>query len=357
MGPRKGPRPEANPRPIFQGLVIAVTSFKGGEWNETNMSRWISLRKGRLSSQVDASVTHLICSEEDVKNKHPKVREAQKRGIKKCKLVTLDWLEDSMHAKRVLPEGDFSPQKALLKAKKIEARKKKVEKGFEQAVKTVNTNLYHHYQDHTYFTYVVTLRRDHVTPGERYVLFLEESNNSKPHLYWFFAKYYKNKGNTYAHVYRPSFTCGRFQREFDHFKNFFKTKTGIDWDDRLIKEGMAPADKKFFHYTSPVSPPFFLFQVLPLLACRVVLGCVCLCSCEPTQIQRRPPRRRTFLVLRRDISPRKQTRNGKRTSLRAMPMTLQSKQSQVHNQSLRVPRRRRSCRCTNQNQNRNRYSC
>ncbi|KAK4216698.1 hypothetical protein QBC37DRAFT_84564 [Rhypophila decipiens] len=251
MGPRKGPRPEVNPRPIFQGLVIAVTGFKGGKWNETNMSRWISLRKGRLSSQMDASVTHLVCSEEDVKQKHPKVREAQKRGIKNCKLVTLDWLEDSMHAKRVLPEGDFSPQKALLKAKKIEARKKQVEKGFEQAVKTVNTNLYHHYQDHTYFTYVVTLRRDHVTPGERYVLFLEESNNSKPHLYWFFAKYYKNKGNTYAHVYRPSFTSGLFQREFDHFKHFFKTKTGIDWDDRLIKEGMAPADKKFFHYTSP----------------------------------------------------------------------------------------------------------
>ncbi|KAM7199062.1 hypothetical protein V8F20_005880, partial [Naviculisporaceae sp. PSN 640] len=232
MGGRRGPRPEANPKPIFNGLVIAYTSFTGNDWNEANVSRWVTFRKGRLSAEFDASVTHLVCSEEDVKKKHPKaVREAQRRGVRNCKLVTQDWLEDSMHAHRRLPEEQFSPLKAILKAKKEAARLKQVLKGIEQGEKTVNTNLYHHYQDHTFFAYV-----------------LEESN-AKPHLYWFFAKYYKSKGNTFARVYRPSTSPGPFQREFDHFRNFFQIKTNITWEERLVKEGTT--DKKYFQYKSP----------------------------------------------------------------------------------------------------------
>lgn len=69
---RKGPRPTKDPKPIFQGLVIAIAGSLGETWTDANLSRWISLRKGSLVHQMDASVTHLVCTQDEVKNKTPK---------------------------------------------------------------------------------------------------------------------------------------------------------------------------------------------------------------------------------------------------------------------------------------------
>jgi len=46
-----------------------------------------------------------------------------------------------MHADRRLPEGSFSPLKAIQQEKKKEMREKQVAKGLEQAKKTVNTSM------------------------------------------------------------------------------------------------------------------------------------------------------------------------------------------------------------------------
>lgn len=71
-GPKKGPRPGKDPKPIFQGLVIATAGSMGETWTDVNLSRWISLRKGSFVHQMDASVTHLVCTQEEAKTKTPK---------------------------------------------------------------------------------------------------------------------------------------------------------------------------------------------------------------------------------------------------------------------------------------------
>lgn len=38
----------------------------------------------------------------------------------------------------------------------------------------------------------------------------------------------------------------------DLFMDFFRIKTGIEWQDRVLKEKMMPSP--FFHYAPPVSP-------------------------------------------------------------------------------------------------------
>ena len=80
-----------------------------------------------------------------------------------------------------------------------------------------------------------------------------ESNNAKPHLYWFVVKYYKKKGDTQAKIHRPSHAPGRFAREFALFQSFFRMKTGIPWAQRLVKPGAT--DKRVFLYQPPVSQP------------------------------------------------------------------------------------------------------
>jgi hypothetical protein len=68
------------------------------------------------------------------------VREALKRG-KLCQIVTLDWLEDSMHRRKRLDEEPFSHLRALKKEREREKRRVRGIKGLEQAVRTVNPSL------------------------------------------------------------------------------------------------------------------------------------------------------------------------------------------------------------------------
>ncbi|KAK3333539.1 hypothetical protein B0T19DRAFT_440293 [Cercophora scortea] len=235
--------PVAKQKPIFKGLTIALAGELGGQWTETNIARWVGLREGTFVQQMDESVTHLVCSAEEFKKNGPKVKAALNRKGK-CDVVTLDWLEDSMHKAQRLPEGKFSLIKALKAQRKKERDKVKIAKGLEQAEKSVNPNFYHVYCDSSYFFYQVTL--DGKVEGERYILTLHESNSARPHMYWFVAKYYKKKGHTQALYYRPSECPGRFDGEFAHFKAFFQTKTGVPWDLRLSKA--ATGD---FTYTPP----------------------------------------------------------------------------------------------------------
>ncbi|KAK0636853.1 hypothetical protein B0T17DRAFT_651542 [Bombardia bombarda] len=241
-------------KPSLNGLTISVAGELGDQWTETNIARWVELREGSFSQQMDESVTHLICSPAEFEKRGPKVKTAlkHKRGSKACHIVTKDWLEDSINLKRRLPEYGFSLVKSLKKKREKERIAEKVTKGFEQAEKSVNPNFYHLYRDSTFFHYEVTINRDdeeHGIYGQRYVLSLYESH-AKPHLYWFVAKFYKKKHVSLPNFHRPSETPGSFNREFTEFSRFFHKKTGIPWVHRLVRAGTM--DKTFFQYTPPV---------------------------------------------------------------------------------------------------------
>lgn len=67
--PGRAPGPE---KPIFKDLVIAIAGSLDGQWTEVNVARWVSQRDGHFAAQMDAKVTHLVCSEEAYKARGPR---------------------------------------------------------------------------------------------------------------------------------------------------------------------------------------------------------------------------------------------------------------------------------------------
>lgn len=76
-------------------------------------------------------------------------------------------------------------------------------------------------------------------------------SNAKPHLYWFTAKFLKRKGDSQPVYHRPSRCSGKWRHEMDLFMDFFRIKTGIEWQDRVLREKTMPGS--FFQYSPPVS--------------------------------------------------------------------------------------------------------
>ena len=71
-------------------------------------------------------------------------------------------------------------------------------------------------------------------------------SHASPKLYACFEKYSKPGANSTASILAP--IGSSFELAFDHFRKFFKLKTGKDWDDRLHKT--APS-KGAFIYVPP----------------------------------------------------------------------------------------------------------
>lgn len=76
-------------------------------------------------------------------------------------------------------------------------------------------------------------------------------SNAKPHLYWFTAKFIKKKGDSKPRFHRPSLCSGPWRREMDLFMDFFRIKTRIEWQDRVLKQHTMP--NSIFQYSPPVS--------------------------------------------------------------------------------------------------------
>ncbi|KAK0753058.1 hypothetical protein B0T18DRAFT_451548 [Schizothecium vesticola] len=231
MPPRK-----ATEKPIFKDLIIALAGPLDGQWTDVNIARWVSQRAGRFAAQMDASVTHLVCSEEAFKARGPRVKEALTRP-RSCCIVTKDWLEDSITEKRRLNEEGFAVNKAEQEKRRRRKEKKRQDKRQERAealaVRAVNPYYWHTYRDGTFFRYEVVISRVEGEVERRFELSLYESNAS-PHLYWFVAKFFKRKGDSRPNYYRPSDSPGLFWREFGLFEHFFEKKTGIPWEKRLV---------------------------------------------------------------------------------------------------------------------------
>ncbi|KAF7562688.1 hypothetical protein G7046_g1428 [Stylonectria norvegica] len=238
------------PRQIFKGRVLAAAGPLPGQLTVDNLKRWTELRKGQFSEVLDETVTHLLCTREQFNKKVPNVREALKRG-KRFHIVHFDWFEFSAVKEKREPEKEYSMRNIL--AKKNAARRElaRIEKGKRDGEKFVNTNLFHIYRDREFFPYEIDLTRDDEATGQlgqRYTLCLWESN-AKPHLYWFTAKFLKKKGDSQPSYHRPSICSGKWRAEFDHFTEFFRIKTGIDWEDRVTNA--MTTSSSFFQYSPP----------------------------------------------------------------------------------------------------------
>lgn len=158
-------------KPSMKNLVFACTGDLGGNFTETNVARWVRLRGGEFTHEADASVTHLLCSDEHWKNKTAKVRailklnaekKAKKMPGKPCHIVKADWLDDCLSiAKRIMPVGEHAYGRttpAKQKAKDKQAQQQKEEEGRRRAsLGLVNTAGYQVYRDATFFSYVVNI--------------------------------------------------------------------------------------------------------------------------------------------------------------------------------------------------------
>ncbi|CEJ93182.1 hypothetical protein VHEMI08791 [[Torrubiella] hemipterigena] len=171
-------------------------------------------------------------------------------------ILHYDWYIETLFYKKRRPPAEFCMRSVL--ALKREKRKKEElrQKGaLDYQRGAINKTMYHVYTDQHFFPYQIDLTRDSTTgeKGQRYTLTLWESN-AQPHLYWFLAKFLRKSGDSQPGFHRPSDCSGQFDIELDHFKAFFKAKTGVDWKDRVVKEGTTP--DTFFQYACPVSMVF-----------------------------------------------------------------------------------------------------
>lgn len=131
----------------FKGFIIATAGDFGRQRTSEHIKRWIEANGGRYVTKVDENVTHLICSAEHWKSQSSmgkfgdvqvecvsclltrRTVQAAIRYPKKIKVVTYDWLEDSLMSKIRKREGDYLIKKHV----KADRRKKNAAKRQEQS--------------------------------------------------------------------------------------------------------------------------------------------------------------------------------------------------------------------------------
>ncbi|KAK1971896.1 hypothetical protein LY78DRAFT_699021 [Colletotrichum sublineola] len=246
---------------IFKDLVIAAAGdFPDDCPNEQAAKEWTKLRKGRFSSHLDDSVTHLVCTDKDFKDrkKNRRIKQADK-GKRKIHIVSWDWFRFSCTHNKKLREKHYNFSATRAKEKEECRQQLKIQQKARNALigqTWMNPDLYRIFTDKTLFEYKVDLFRtskdEYGALHEKYELYLFESY-AKPRLYWFGAKLFhkKDSGKWQARgIERTSLTPGGFKQEFRHFVNFFELKTSVRWWDRVIKAGTR--EKIFFNYSPPI---------------------------------------------------------------------------------------------------------
>ncbi|KAG5813500.1 hypothetical protein H9Q71_003741 [Fusarium xylarioides] len=251
---------------IYKNRIIAAAGPLPGQLTVENLKRWISLRKGVFIEDFDETVTHLLCTKEQFDKKLPKVKKALKLG-KGIHIVHCDWFEYSTVKNKKLPEADYSMRSLIAKENAKKREKNRIEKGKRNAEKFVDTNRFHLYRDRLNFVYQVDITRDNEFTGEfgqKYSLCASKTSrltclhtnnrqlwesNAKPHLYWFTAKFLKQKGSSQPMYHRPSSHEGKWRAEMELFMDFFKKKTGIAWEDRVSLAQTMPSS--YFQYEPP----------------------------------------------------------------------------------------------------------
>ncbi|KAE8452538.1 hypothetical protein EG329_000441 [Mollisiaceae sp. DMI_Dod_QoI] len=230
---------------IFRGKFISsVGRFEncGKDLGPDDIAKYVIAHGGTYERQVTESTTHLICSIEEYKKKHPQVQAAWKLGKRKCNIVVFDWLLDctvNKHKSCRAAAGYTLDRtiKRIRKGKTDHAEyRRKFEEGVKESKDLCDNRLYHIYYDHTGFEYKVMLTRINLGSHsdkpmvEKYTLYLFESH-ALPRLYMFGAKLSRTHRPT--SYYREECHAMEFRDAFKHFQKWFKVKTGVDWDLRL----------------------------------------------------------------------------------------------------------------------------
>ncbi|KAJ5833833.1 hypothetical protein N7474_002144 [Penicillium riverlandense] len=261
----------------FEGIYACSTGrFEDG--NGEKIPQWIRNNGGQYSKAMHTGVTHLITTKEaflkdapagttDIK---PTVLEA--KNLNKVKIVTFDWLEDSLLSKSKRPRNERAYLLAnILKAEKIPKKGKrkadqlqnqsKRPKGWlmcGSAPQGVFTHIYfskqsthsrstrtvlprsHPYVDpDTGETWRATLLRQGPPPQytEKYLIQLFETD-AKPHTYSTYVKYSRIGISRVETLAPPK---SKLDIATTTFKMFFKTQTGKEWEER--ENGLMPPPK------------------------------------------------------------------------------------------------------------------
>ncbi|QSZ37615.1 hypothetical protein DSL72_008714 [Monilinia vaccinii-corymbosi] len=234
--------------PIFSGCKMSLAGDFIAEhpgpnaehhWNYEKISKWIQLHGGEYARGVDEHTTHLIVTIKEYKKKTPQVLKAMAMG-KRCHIVVIDWLVDcltlKLNKKKKLVATGYSLGRVIRRLHHTEDQKIKYRQRFEEGVKAgkelCDNRLHHVYTDHTDFEYKVVLTRVLLhgkNKNQKYTVYLFASN-AQPSTYMAGAKL------TTAYQ-SPSYIRDEchpktFEEAFKDFKHIFKTKTGIEWDDR-----------------------------------------------------------------------------------------------------------------------------
>ncbi|KAG4035166.1 hypothetical protein MFRU_002g05100 [Monilinia fructicola] len=235
-------------KPIFSGCKMSLAGDFIAEhpgpnaehqWNYEKISRWIQVHGGEYAREVDENTTHLIVTIKEYKKKTVQVRKAMAMG-KRCHIVVIDWLVDCLtsrlNKKKKLVVTGYSLGRVIRRLHHTEDQKIKYRQRFEEGVKAgkelCDNRLHHVYTDHTDFEYKVVLTRVLLhgkNKNQKYTVYLFASN-AQPSTYMAGAKL------TTAYQ-SPSYIRDEchpktFEEAFKDFKQIFKSKTGIEWDDR-----------------------------------------------------------------------------------------------------------------------------
>ncbi|KAL1894933.1 hypothetical protein Sste5346_005620 [Sporothrix stenoceras] len=202
---------------ILRGITVAIAGSLGPGWSDADVARWMAYNGGKFVASLSSSnangVTHLLCSRDEYAKPKRQQCGALKVALQKnVRIVTKDWLEDSLHRRRrrpkrpyllkpILKEEQQSPE--VLRQKALALR----ERGRREGESFIDSSLYRLYRDSLCF---VSLPIAGTTPP-----------------YWFAARHYKSRTHTRPRSYRPSGTCQLFGTAFGEFTTFFRKKTGV----------------------------------------------------------------------------------------------------------------------------------
>ncbi|RAH80773.1 BRCT domain protein [Aspergillus japonicus CBS 114.51] len=233
--------------------------------------QWIRANGGEYHSTIAPQVTHLITTLEAYKKNITPVREA--KALKNIKIVTFDWLEDSLLAKDRKPKRvtEYLLETVVKEEKK---RKKKPARGASRAIKSVDaagttrkagaakkpagtpssplasrhlvpeasngeTKYCIYVGEKTGIKYDIPLVRFMASRRSREKIRLKVyESKAEPHVYAAYMEYSRS-GAACAQILTPLGTS--LKTAVDAFEAKFKSKTGIAWADR--SNGVAPPPK------------------------------------------------------------------------------------------------------------------
>ncbi|EZF27283.1 hypothetical protein H112_00707 [Trichophyton rubrum D6] len=209
----------------FKNITVSVTGEFGPIADK--FKKWVEANGGSFSKEVNSEVTHLLSTKRAFKANNNAVRAAKR--VKGLKIVSSDWLEDSLLSKSRRPkrEGPYLWSQLTKKARKASSGRKEADK--DANTKQINAG-HHIYSDAAGVRYIATLVRpiEASKAKEKHILKLYESD-STPQTYAVFAKYTR-PGRVGSDYIVP--VGGPLSTAIENFDKFFRAKTGKPWDRR-----------------------------------------------------------------------------------------------------------------------------